>query len=97
MNLHIVPATMYSIDLLKFPFQKEYPSGWEGLPVTITQNGLGITIAGPGNKVVGRVSSSDYVVQGGILHIIDLALVPSLEVMREEATFLRTINPIFEA
>lgn len=95
MNVHLASSLLYSTDLDLYKFQDTLSTGLVNTSLTVSNNGLGVTLAGPGNKASGRIVDSDYIIQGGVVHFIDVALLPDLTLLQSASGHNVTVFPFF--
>ena len=93
MNIHLVPSILYGEDL-KFDQAQEITTG---LPVStlIVNSGLSLSIAGQGNKALGQVLETDTIIRGGVIHWIDIVLLPDLSSLMNLRDKNTTVFPNF--
>jgi uncharacterized surface protein with fasciclin (FAS1) repeats len=94
MNGHISPGALYSLDFTSLKSQITLLTSLTNSTITADQNGFNVNISGPGNKVSGKIIDADFMLRGGVLHWIDLALLPSTSILQHAATNNGTVTPV---
>lgn len=94
LDLHMIPGIIYSKDLV-FDTAQEITTG---LPKSnlIINSGILMSIAGQGNKAMGKIVEMDTIVRGGTIHWIDTILLPDLSILFHIEQKNVTVFPVFE-
>ena len=91
LNLHIIPGTAYSTDLVGLPQPLSLKSAYNEVAVTGTANAEGVKLSGPDNKTPGTVTTADVLIEGGVVHVIDTVLLPTLSTIKAGAIIPPTL------